>query len=139
MERIVTNVKIPVMNVVPRESAAMTNLTAVINSEILTNVYWKMAVVLESVPTALRHKAAGLGFGRRRLQMTVVPRDSFARMTMTAVINSEILSTVNWTATTVVVVLEIAPTPLGDNGAGLGIRCQSIPAFPRLVLLVGPV
>ena len=131
--------KILRVSVVPWESAARNMMTAVINSEILTPVDWKMAVVLESAPTPLGDKAATLGLCRGRRRVTVVPRESAARRTLTAVINSEILPTVNWTLPRVVVVLESAPSPLGDNSAILGIRCRTIPAFPRLVILVGAV
>ena len=138
--------KILRVSVVPWESAARKMMTAVINSGILTPfisplVPWMigLAVVLESAPTPLGDKAATLGLCRGRRRVTVVPRESAARRTTTAAlkVHSEILPTVNWTLTAVV--LDSAPSPLGDNSAILGIRCRTIPAFPRLVILVGAV
>ena len=98
-----------------------------------------MAVVMEIVITPLGDNAAGLGLCRRRRRVTVVPRESAARRTMTAVIDLEILSTVNWTRTRVAVVLESAPTPVGDKAARLGFCRGRITAFPRLVVLVDTV
>ena len=97
-----------------------------------------MAVVMEIVITPLGDNAAGLGLCRRRLLIrTAVPRELAARTKMTAVINLEI--TVDLTVTLVAVVLESAPTPVGDKAARLGFCRGRITAFPRLVVLVDTV